>query len=267
MDKIITLLESLLSLNKVASVSLPGLFFAVGLAMILWPPPTKDKIPNVVNRVCPPLTEKIEAYLTDKMVVPKERACEVEMHLIPTYKGLNLEDFRSTQVDNQLLLDRQKDKIAQCIEIETSRKGFEKTQNDYLALDIADLEKPLTAALDTYSNYEKSDNPLAARFKAKAKAHQDEIQDKRKLILKNEQSMRNRDLYLAELARYDKIISDRLADPGRLRPRKTFDDLLASFVNHVVAFVLLAIALGVVLTPLNQFASAGSFDLVFPEGY
>lgn len=265
MDKILTLLQSLLSLNKVASVSLPGLFFAVGLAMILWPPPTKDKIPNVVNLVSPPLTEKIEAYLTDKIVVPKERACEVEMHLIPTSKGLG--DLRSTQVDNQLLLDRQKDKIAQCIEIETSRKGFEKTQNDYLALDIVDLQKLLTAALDTYSNYEKSDNPLAARFKAKAKAHQDEIQDKRKLILKNEQSMRNRDLYLAELARYDKIISDRLADPGRLRPRKTFDDLLASFVNHVVALVLLAIALGVVLTPLNQFASAGFFDHVFPEGY
>jgi hypothetical protein len=252
MDKIVSLLQSLLSLNKVASVSVPGILAAVGLAIILWPPRPIDQIPMV-------------EIASQQDVVLTTRACNVAIRPLDSPKTLG--DIRSIAVNDQLLLDQQKDKIAQCVELENSRKGFEKTQNDNLALDIADLQKLLNAALDTYSNYEKTDNPLASQFLAKARRHQNDILTKRTRILQNEQSIRNRDLYLAELARYDKIISDRLADPGRLRPRKTFDDLLTTLVNHVVAFILLAIALGVVVTPINQAASAGFFDQLFPEGY
>jgi hypothetical protein len=263
MDKIISLLQSLTSLNKVASVSVPGLVAAIALTLIWWPPRPIDKIPMLeVSQPANPQRGCIERGI---LIVQQEEACTAKWKTLDIPKGLS--DFWSTERKNQCVLDQAKQKVAKCIEIETSRKGCEKTQNDYLALDIADLQKLLSATLDVYSSYEKTNNPLAGQFLKKARDHEDEISGKRELILKNEQSMRDRDLYLAELARYDKIISDRLADPGRLRPRKTFDDLLASLVNHVVAFILLAITLGVIGTPLSQFISAFSFDFVFPEGY
>jgi hypothetical protein len=267
MDKIATLLQSLLNLNKVASVTLPGLVVAVALALIWWPPRPEDRIPIVVKGGSETTVQHQGPNQQSLFIVPEEQACNVDTSPLPPFKDWEWETNRSTAIQNQRSLDKAKDDIADCIEIETSRKGYEKTQNDHLALDIADLEKLLAAALDMYSNYEKSDNPLAARFHAKVELHKKEIKEKRESILRNEQSIRNRDLHLAKLGRYDKIISDRLADPDRLRPRKTFDDLLALLVNHVVAFVLLAIALGVVLTPLNQFASAFFFDWAFPEGY
>jgi hypothetical protein len=258
MDKIITLLQSLLSLNKVASVSVPGLVAAVGLAILLWPPRPIDQIPCVVSQTTNQL-QVANQPCSITAPAPTQRAC------IPGTQTLPAEPWYDKQAarDTQKILDQEQQAIAECIEKETSLKGLEKTENDYWTQDIADLQKLSTAALETYSNYEKTNNPLAGQFRAKWEYHLEEIEAKRKSILQNEQRMRDRDRYLAELARYDKTISERLADPGRLRPRKTFEDVLAALVNHVVAFILLAIALGVILTPLNQTASAGFFDRLF----
>jgi len=52
MDQIITLLTNLLNLTKVASVTLPGLLAAGGLALILWPAVPIDVIP-VVTAISP----------------------------------------------------------------------------------------------------------------------------------------------------------------------------------------------------------------------
>lgn len=90
----------------------------------------------------------------------------------------------ASRFEDQFLLDREKDKVQRCIEIENSRLGLEKLQNDNLALDIADLQKLLNTALDTYSSYEKTDNPLAARFRDKVTDLQDEILADRNLIMK-----------------------------------------------------------------------------------
>jgi len=264
MDKLITLLQGLFSLNKVASVTLPGLLTAAGLSIILWPPPPTDEVPIVENLARGTFLESTETYPTN-MVIPAERACTVKFRPLDKYQSL--ETIWGTQIQNQSLLDEQKNQIAECIEIETNRMGLEKTQNDNLALDIADLQKLLAAALETYGNYEKNDNPLAGRFRSKSTELQDQIQTKRDRILLNEQRIRDRNQHLAELNRYDKIISERLADPGRLRPRKTFDDVLAALINHIVAFILLALTLGAIVTPVTQAGSAGFFDWLFPGGY
>jgi hypothetical protein len=282
MDKVLALLQSLLSLNKVASVSVPGVLTAAGLAMILWPSRPLDEIPTVTfvspaasqasqsnpvaptNRATQP-TRIPHPNRANIFTIPADRACEVIMKQLRTPQSV--EDARSVAIEDQFLLDREKDKVQRCVEIETSRLGSEKLQNDNLALDIADLQKLLNTALDTYSSYEKTDNPIAARFRDKVTDLQDEILADRNLILKNEQTIRNRGQYLAELGRFDQIISARLSDPDRLRPRKTFDDAMAALVNHVVGFILLALALGVILTPLTQAASGAFFDELFPEGY
>lgn len=282
MDKVLALLQSLFSLNKVASVSVPGVLTAAGLAMILWPSRPLDEIPSVTfvspaasqasqsNPVAPTNqatqpTRIPHPNRANIFTIPADRACEVTMKPLRTPQSV--EDARSVAIEDQFLLDREKDKVQRCAEIENSRLGSEKLQNEHLALDIADLQKLLNTALDTYSSYEKTDNPLAARFRDKVTDLQDEILADRNLILKNEQTTRNRGQYLAELGRYDQIISARLSDPDRLRPRKTFDDAMAALVNHVVGFILLALALGVILTPLTQAASGAFFDELFPEGY
>lgn len=53
MDQIISLLTNLFSLTKVASVTLPGLLTAGGLALILWPAVPIDVLP-VVTKIDPP---------------------------------------------------------------------------------------------------------------------------------------------------------------------------------------------------------------------
>src|SRR5581483_1396716 len=261
MDRLITLLQNLLSLNKVASVSLPGVFSALAIAILMWPPRTIDEVPCVIIPgqiqianvpACRPTANE-----------QRTRACMLGTRDLPNRPWFEPEASKNSQ----LVLDREKQNIAECVENETSRKGEEKARNEYLTQDVADRQKLSTVLLDTYTAYEKSNNPLAGQFRAKWESNSKAIGDIREKILSNEQSIRDRDRNLTELARFDKIISERLADPGRLRPRQTFDDVLIALVNHVTGFILLAIALGVVSTPLAQAGAAGFFDLVFREGF
>jgi len=49
MDQIITLLTNLFNLTKMASVTLPGILSAGGVALILWPALPIDMVPAVVR--------------------------------------------------------------------------------------------------------------------------------------------------------------------------------------------------------------------------
>ncbi len=261
MDRVITLLQSLLSLNKVASVSLPGVLSAIAISILLWPARPIDEIPCVIIS-----GQAGQANLPRCRPIANEgrtRVCRFGTLCLPRPPWFD----RQATEGAQLILDREKQNIAECVEKETSLKGSEKTHIDYLTQDIANLQKPLTAVLESYTSYEKTNSALAGPFRAKFDSLQKEIDGKRASILELEQSIRDRERNLAELARFDKTISDRLADPGRLRPRKTFDDVLIALVNHVTGFILLAIVLGVVATPIAQAGSSGFFDSIFPEGY
>ncbi|SRR6266478_3100863 len=248
MDKLVSLLQSFFDLNKVASVSLPGLLSAVAIIMLLWPPVPIDVIPTVsaqdqlINQFPPPIAE----------------ACKTGTSTLEVYRSLS--DLNATAVRNQQKLDDEKQRFAQCINLETSRIGFEKTSNDHLTAQVGEYQKVYSAAQENYLVYLKSNGALALSFRQQRDDAAGEIEKRRTQILQNEQNIRERERRVAELTRQAGIINDRLADPARLRPRRTIDDFLAGLVNHVVAFLLLALVLGVLMTPVNQAAAGVFFD-------
>jgi hypothetical protein len=245
MDKLIAMLQNLFSLTKVASVSLPGLVSALGLAMLLWPAMPEDFIPTVDD----PRTVQFDPP-------PRPEACPITLKPLQLLQHHGLSDIKDTQIKNQSTLEQQKNIFPKCINIESSRQGYEKSENDRLTAEIAQKQKILDAAQENFLAYSKSNSPLAAHFARQRQDAEEEITARRKLIEDNEQSIRDRDLRIKELTRMAAIIDARLADPGRLRPRGSFDDILAGLANHVVAFILLSLALGLVVTPLNQAAAS-----------
>lgn len=160
---------------------------------------------------------------------------------------------RRRQLQEQLILDFENQKFSECINLETSLKGRETTENQQLKADLDIEEKQRSAAQDNYLAYLKSNNlALADRYRTEMENFQGCISLKRYSVLWNERDSLERDRRLAELTRGQGVITARLADPGRLRPRLGFDDFTTALVNHVVGFILLSLAAGVVVTAFNR---------------
>jgi hypothetical protein len=155
---------------------------------------------------------------------------------------------RKEQIQEQLILDFENQKLSECLDLETSLKGREATENQQLKADLDIEEKQRSSAQDSYLAYLKSNNlPLASRY-----SFQGCITLKRYSVIWNERDIAERDRRVTELTRDQGILTARLADPGRLRPRLGFDDFLAGLVNHVVAFILLSLAAAIIVTALDR---------------
>jgi hypothetical protein len=352
MNQIIELLSNLFSLTKVASVTLPGLLAAGGLALILWPAIPVDLIPLATVRsveklasfedvekskddekakggdgsdeganakrdekpeddetssvmadvACPgerilgrhnaydqacrvrivPMTEilddikeeekrekegpnkkdqqsntedqplnKDEQSKAGRSINPELR--EIRSQLLGIQKQDTYPQSRKEQIEQQLILDLENQKFSECIDLETSLKGREATENLQLKADLDIAEKQRSSAQDNYLAYLKSNNlPLASRYRKEMDNFQGCITLKRYSVLWNERDILERDRRLTELTRDQGIITARLADPGRLRPRLGFDDFVTGLVNHVVAFILLSLAAAIIVTALDR---------------
>jgi hypothetical protein len=159
---------------------------------------------------------------------------------------------RKQQIEQQLILDFENQKFSECIDLETSLKGRETTENLQLKADLDIEEKQRSAAQDNYLASLKSNNPLSGLYLGEMNNFQGCIALKRYSVLWNERDILERDRRVTDLARDQSIITARLADPGRLRPRLGFDDFLAGLVNHVVAFILLSLAAAIIVTALDR---------------
>jgi hypothetical protein len=319
MNQIITLLQNLFSLTKVASVTLPGLLAAGGLALILWPAIPVDLIPlatvqpleNVAafNKVKP--TEAQGTSLGPDVACPGERllgrhnaydqACQVRLvamseilesikeeeqkdqqsckkdeppkkdekpkpenlvfaklqdicpQLVDIQRRDTYPQSRKQQIQQQLILDFENQKFSECIDLETSLKGREVTENQQLTADLDIEEKERVSAQDNYLAYLKSNNRLLfTRYKTEMDNFQGCITLKRYSVLWNDRDIQERDRQTTELTRDQGIITARLSDPGRLRPRLGFDDFVTGLVNHVVAFILLSLAAAIIVTALDR---------------
>lgn len=330
MNQIITLLQNLFSLTKVASVTLPGLLAAGGLALILWPAIPVDLIPLATvgpvqelaafNKVKP--TEAEGTSLGPDVACPGEKllgrhnafdqACQVRLvamtEILDSIKeedkkeeeesnkkdeqsdkekegqqsgkegqqskaggfiSAELKDIRpqlmdiqerdtypqsrKQQIQQQLILDFENQKFSECINLETSLKGREAAENQQLTADLDIEEKQRSSAQDNYLTYLKSNNRLLfTRYKTEMDNFQGCITLKRYSVLWNERDIQERDRQMTELTRDQGIITARLADPGRLRPRLGFDDFVTGLVNHVVAFILLSLAAAIIVTALDR---------------
>jgi hypothetical protein len=173
--------------------------------------------------------------------------------------------MRTEAQNDQKVLDTEQSHLAMCIELENSMKGGEVSQNSQLNADIEVYKKDQADIQTAYEGYEKSNNPLRDLYWEKYEEANFRIENKRKTILSNEQMIRERDRRLAELARESNVIADRLKDPGRLRPRQAFDEFITTLANHAIGLALLAIAVGVLLNPINRGIITPFYDLLIEE--
>jgi len=163
----------------------------------------------------------------------------------------------------QYLLDFEKDAFAACAEVEDAWKGLEEQEDTLLATDLTNLEKQRSDLQDAYLGLLKTNNPGAARLQQQLQHTLDEIEWTRERNLRNSGSIKERERRSAELKRDATIIGDRLADPGRLRPRKAVDDYLTGLVNHVVAFILLSLALSLIVGALDRATFDSIYEVLF----
>jgi hypothetical protein len=240
MGDLITRLTSLFNLTKTVALTLPGLVGAIAVAILLWPPQPD----NVLPTLSPPTSCKVS--LTAALLEPK-----------------NLEEVTDIARKNQAILESRQRDLQSCSELETSQVGKEEARNANLKTDIAVLEKEQTAVQDAYVSYQKSNSPLAANYRDKLNNVDGRIDAKRREILQNEQSIRDKNKLIQENGRYLKMVTDRLADPGRLRPQKNFDEFLSSLADHAVALILLALVIGYLLDPFNRAIYGALYDGVF----
>lgn len=284
MDKIITLLTNLFNLNKLASVTVPGVLTAAALAYLLRPTPPTDKIlifdvdqevqdelkdcSNVIKNTAFPSTPNDRAVFA-KCQAPAKPACKKGDSPTTLEDTFSVAFQRRRAVDrrNQEILDDQKQKLARCMITEKSWQGIEKLKLDMVNADIAALQTQFTAAQQNLLDQLKTNSTLAENYRRELSGVQTKIDLKRADAIFFQQSANYRQSNLDELNRADSVISARLGEPGRLRPPKAFDEYVTGLVNHVVGFILLAIALGLVVNPISQGVTTSCFDMLFPEGF
>jgi len=141
--------------------------------------------------------------------------------------------------------------------------GQEEKDIQPLNTDADILEKQRSAAQDNYLAYQKSNSPLAHRYEAAMDEAKARIDTVRNTIRGKDRDVQERMLRVKELNEDQQLITDRLKDPGRLRPRVGFDAFATGLVNHVVAFILLSLAMAIVVTAIDRAALSAFFENVF----
>ena len=187
-----------------------------------------------------------------------------ENRLLPQQDG----DKAPEYIDNasarqQFVLDFEKHAFAQCAEVENSWRGVEEQANALLTADAANLDKQRSDVQDAYVTDLKTNNPGTEKLRGELQRILNAIESTREKILRNSSSIKERERRSAELKLDVGIITDRLTDPGRLRPRKTFDDYLSGLVNHVVGFILLSLALSLVVTAIDRATFDSIYEVLF----
>jgi hypothetical protein len=262
-------------IGKAAALSLPGVVAAVALAVWLWPPLPEDSIEVAGicrNEACPVewppsnrAARRIELLnpaptITIPLNSPSEEvgnivaeagrpACWTYQIILPKQTGVfNYE----TPVGIQSELDDQVQVYQQCQELEKAKQGKE----DALIANITDRIKLLTTDLakidESFQGYAASENPLEERFNYKLEQRKEQIQRWQALAIKIQLIKQERLHRIEDLTRQQAILTARLADPGRLRPRQRFDEFIGALGSHVTGFITLALGWSLVLTPVNQ---------------
>ena len=300
MNQIITLLTNLFNLTKVASVTLPGLFAAGGLALVLWPAVPVDVIPAVVqvSAPSPPPTAaatpacEVQHWVVDDVVrwmkaqpLPSGTASDIQ-NIGPAPAGggtpprltqnalekileierqagnLSVPESRQRAILEQFVLDYEVQSLSVCADLEKSWSGQDDLAIQQLTTDIDNLEKQRSAAQDNLLAALKANSRLLAdQFERDMSRDQREVQRARDQILLRTQNKMERERRAAELGVEQQLIKDRLGDPGRLRPRVGFDLFVTGLINHVVAFILLSLAAAVIVTAFDR----ALFGFVFED--
>jgi hypothetical protein len=259
-------LKNLGDLSKMVKVSLPGLLLAALLVMGLWPPRPQDVIP-VIRSDKVPVTFDGKAVGTPvisyRRPPPDHPVCwvdEYELNNSPGEFGMILPGSKEQAKARQFALEQQAGNLDACLAEEKRLSGNEQLLNTDLQRDLAAFESSRNTQVALVDQYEKSVSPLRGNARAHLNIIQLRIELIRAQIQNNEQTMRDREWEIGELTRWKKLVSERLADPGQLRPEVGFDAYVSALSSHVFAFLILATALGILLNGLVAPAALGAVD-------
>lgn len=241
MGDLVTRFTNLFNLSKTVAVTVPGIVAAVAIGIMLRPIPPKDEIAvPVPNTDC--------TFAQEELVRPNT---------------LSLSDYRSTAVSHQNKLEVSRRRLQDCILQRTSELGKEEADIADKQLEIVLRTKERDVFEKKYLHYVESLGQLRDAYESNMQAHTEQIMAIRRSILEAELAAKQRQLTIDRLKEDLKIVDERLADPGRLRPALGVTDYFEGLTSKVLAFVLLAMALGFTLDPINRGFFGALFDRPF----
>lgn len=241
MGDLITRLTNLFNLSKTVAVTVPGLIAAAALGLVLRPVSPKNEI-----------------------AVPIQGAeCEFRQEELTPPAHLSFGDYRDTARAHQNKLEVSRLTLQDCILQRTSELGKEEADIADKKIEIEVQSKERDVFARKYLQYVESLGPLRANYESGMRTRTDQIMRIRKQLLDDELAAKRRQLAIDRLKASLKVVDERLADPGRLRPALGFADYFEGLTSKVLAFVLLAMALGFTLDPINRGLFGALFDVPF----
>jgi acyl-CoA thioesterase len=256
--------------NQIKSVTLPGVVIAGAFALLVWPPAPKDRVvvpedqfAGLGSKVSRPIHWPPEGDdPLNLFALEGKPACDVqtsqELSHSSTVAGMKVD-----AVNNQVLLEKAHSAFQKCFEEETSLDGLEDVAIANLDDLITKQTAIRTAFYTQYQQYATTLSPLAEGFMNKVKEQDAEIQKLQAAELNYKNVKKDRARRMAELTRLDQVVLARLAEPGRLRPRQNFDDILSGLSNHVVGLLTLVLAWSLLIDPVNRAIFSYAYDSNF----
>ncbi|MGP0021170.1 MAG: Ig-like domain-containing protein [Candidatus Sulfotelmatobacter sp.] len=262
------------------NVTLPGVFAALAFALLLWPPQPYDRIPTVIDNHIDVSQMRLDASELSNLkddngdslgeyLKRSTPACTVKEGA-DSYKFLTIPGVRNrpaVAVKNQLILDDLDRTLFRCIEEEQALQGAEdqaiKNVNALIATRIAERD----GINANYQKYILALSPLQGEFKEKLACKEDEIAELQAHALNFQRIQSERTRRVNQLQRLEGEITKRLADAGRLRPTQKFDDILSGLSSHIVGFLTLVFAWGLLFDPINRTVFSFFYDNGFDEAW
>jgi hypothetical protein len=257
MDAWLSSLKDLLDFRNAVKLTLPGLLSAAMLTLFLWPPKPIDVIPEVTSTKLPidMLSGSVIGNPVRSVLIPRldEPGCIVDEYQLKELPGILFIDYKNSARLRQYALEQENENFEKCLAEEKRLEGEKQSHIDALRQDLKARESLRSADAALIAEYEKSDSPMIGMARKHLDSVEREVWNLRAEIWRDEQQARDRDWEVTELSRWKGVVSDRLADPGKLRPELGFDDYMSVLSKHVLAFIFLTVALGTIteaiLTP------------------
>jgi hypothetical protein len=273
------LLGSLSTLaTKSANLTLPGVLAALAFALLIWPPKPYDRIPIVIDdhpditalRLFASQLENDSQASLEKYLKLSAPACTVREGA-DSYKFLTIptsaRDRAAVAVKNQLVLDDIRRALSKCAEEEQALQGIEDSAITNLNALIATRVLERDGINTNYQRYVNSFAPLEGEFKKLRDAKENEIAKVQAQVLNLQRVGKERTRRVSQLQRLGTEIDLRLSDAGRLRPTQKFDDVLSGLTNHIVGFLTLVFAWGLLIDPINRAVFSFFYDLGFDDAW
>jgi hypothetical protein len=261
--------------TNLKNVTLPGVLAAAAFALLLWPPQPFDRIPTVVDNQPDIANLQLHAkeFANDSKAslgvyrdqstpacIVKEGAESYTFLSIPS----SFKDRAAVAVKNQLILDDTDRALLKCAEEEQSLQGVEDQVTANIGLLITTRTNERDGINGLYQKYILTLSPMQAEFERRLQDKECEIAELQAHLLNFQRIQKERARRVAELQRLEKEMQTRLGDAGRLRPIQRFDDVLSGLSAHIVGFLTLVFAWGLLIDPVNRalfsFVYENAFD-------